>query len=416
MSILKITGPTKLKGEIEVYGMKNAALPCIAATLLTSQTCTLKNVPKITDVMNLLLILQSLGASVVWTDESVVEITCANVDPKTIDRKLVKSMRSSVLILAPMLVRFGEVTLAEPGGCIIGNRPLDAHISVLKGLGCNVSRHQDGLRVETTKLIGGTLFARFSVTATENALMAATGAEGTTVIRLAAREPHVVNLAEMLAGMGARIEGEGSDVMIVEGGATLHGVTHTIIPDQIEIGTFVAAAAATRGQLSIGPVIPEHLDSLCMVMNDLRLPYEFKDDRLIVTSSGNLESFKLQSLPYPGFPTDLQAPFGVVATQCAGTSLIHDPMYEGRMGYVNELIKMGANAVICDPHRVLISGPTPLYGSEIRSLDLRAGATLLIAGILAEGETIINDAQILDRGYYRLQERLSACGAQIESV
>lgn len=413
MSTLRIQGPVKLKGEIPVFGMKNAALPCIAATILTKETCTLKNIPRINDVMNFLDILQSLGAHISWTDDSTVAVTCQHLDLSLLDKKLVKSMRASVLLIAPLLVRFGEVTLSEPGGCIIGNRPLDDHIRVMKGLGADVERQGDALHISAKVLTAAKVFARFSVTGTENGLMAATGAQGTTELRLAAREPHVVSLTEMLIGMGAAIKGAGQDVVYIQGGAALHGVTHTIIPDQIEIGTFVAAAAATRGNVTIGPVVPGHLDSLFVLLDEIKQPYELRGDRLHITPGGSLKSFKLQSLPYPGFPTDLQAPFGVLATQCGGTSLIHDPLFEGRMGYVNELVKMGANAVICDPHRVLVTGPTPLYGQEIRSLDLRAGATLVIAGLLAEGETHIFDAQILDRGYYKLRERLEALGAAI---
>lgn len=416
MATLTIKGSLKLRGEIEVYGAKNAALPCIAATLLTREPCTLRNVPRISDVLNLLAIMESMGANVSWIEPMAITIQCDTIDPSKLDTKLVKSMRSSVLLLGPMLVRFNEMLLPEPGGCIIGNRPLDAHIQVFEGLGCSVSRTKDGLHIVTQALTGNTLSARFSVTGTENALMAAVGASGTTTIRMSAREPHVVCLNDMLERMGATIMGAGTDVVHVRGGEVLLGCDHTIIPDQIEVGTFVAAAAATRSTLDIINVIPEHFDAMNMVMDDMKLSYQYRDNVLSIKPSGQLQSFKLQSLPYPGFPTDLQSPFGVVATQCAGTSLIHDPMFEGRMGYVGELIKMGANAVVCDPHRVLISGPTPLYGTEIRSLDLRAGATLLIAGLLADGETTIHDAQILHRGYFNIKERLEAVGAVMTYV
>lgn len=416
MATLQINGSVKLKGEIEVYGAKNAALPCIAATLLTKETCVLQNVPQIGDVKNLLSIMEGMGARIEWQNEMTLAITCDSIDPNKLDAKLVKAIRSSVLLLGPMLVRFKEMLLPEPGGCIIGNRPLDAHIAVFKGLGCEINRTQDGIHVQTTQLMGGDISARFSVTGTENALMAGSGADGVTTIHLAAREPHVVCLAEMLAKMGAEISGLGTETLHIKGVKEMSGVTHTIIPDQIEVGTFVAAAAATRGTVDIINVIPEHFDAMNMVLDDMKLSYEYRDNVLSILPSGTLQSFKLQTLPYPGFPTDLQSPFGVLATQCAGTSLIHDTMFEGRMGYINELVKMGANAVVCDPHRVLISGPTPLYGTEVRSLDLRAGATMVIAGLLADGTTTIFDAQILDRGYYKLKERLSKLGAVMEYV
>lgn len=416
MATLTIKGSLKLKGEIEVFGAKNAALPCIAATLLTTEPCTLRNVPRIGDVLNLLAIMETMGARIEWIEDMALTIQCDALDPSKLDKKLVKSIRSSVLLLGPMLVRFNEMLLPEPGGCIIGNRPLDAHIQVFQGLGCDVSRSKDGLHIITERLTGDVLYARFSVTGTENALMAAAGAEGVTTIRMSAREPHVVCLSEMLEKMGVAIDGKGLDVVKVKGTSNIKGCDHTIIPDQIEVGTFVAAAAATRSTLDIINVIPEHFDAMTVIMDDMKLRYKYRDNVLSIKPSGTLQAFKLQSLPYPGFPTDLQSVFGVVATQCAGTSLIHDPMFEGRMGYVGELIKMGANAVVCDPHRVLISGPTPLYGTEIRSLDLRAGATLLIAGLLAEGETTIHDAQILHRGYYNIKERLEAVGADMTYV
>lgn len=416
MATLQINGSVKLKGEIEVYGAKNAALPCIAATLLTTDTCVLHNVPQIGDVKNLLSIMESMGAKIEWQTENTLAITCKEIDPQKLDAKLVKAIRSSVLLLGPMLVRFKEMVLPEPGGCIIGNRPLDAHIAVFKGLGCEINRTQDGIHVQTKQLIGNDVSARFSVTGTENALMAASGAQGVTTIHLSAREPHVVNVAQMLEKMGVEIGGLGLETMHVKGTSKLHGVEHTIIPDQIETGTFVAAVAATRGTVDIHNVVPEHFDAMNMILDDMKLSYKYRGDVLSIVPSGTLQAFKLQTQPYPGFPTDLQSPFGVLATQCAGTSLIHDTMFEGRMGYINELVKMGANAVVCDPHRVLISGPTPLYGTEVRSLDLRAGATMVIAGLLADGTTTIFDAQILDRGYYKLKERLSKLGAVMEYV
>ncbi len=413
MAIVKIQGGMKLRGEIPIKGMKNAVLPCIAACLLTEDSVTLRNVPRITDVLNMLQIIESLGGIVTWNEHDVVTITCRNLDVSSLDKKMVKSMRSSVLLIGPLLSRYHEVDLSEPGGCIIGNRPLEDHISVFQSFGADISRIADGLRFTTRGLKGTSLFARFSVTATENALMAASLADSTTVIKLAAREPHVACLSHMLIQMGASISGIDSSTLRVAGVLKLHGCDYTIIPDQIEIGTFIAAAAATRGDLTLAPIDTNYLDAIFALLEKIKLPYEVRGNSLRIPPHGTLKSFSLQTGPYPSFPSDLQAPFGVLATQSSGTSLIHDIMFEGRMGYVNELIKMGANATICDPHRVLITGPTPLYGREIRSMDLRAGATLVIAGLVAEGETIIYDAEILDRGYYQLTERLQAIGASI---
>jgi len=414
MPSVNILGGAKLRGEVPIFGMKNAVLPCIAATILTREPVTLKNVPRITDAANMLKIIESLGGTVEWIEEHTVKIQCDNLDFNLLDKKQVKSMRSSVLLMGPLMARFKQIELSEPGGCILGNRPLDDHIAVFRGFGAEVKRIEGGLKLSATELKGSTFFARFSVTATENALMAASLANGTTTIKLAAREPHVCNLIDMLVGMGARISGRGTSTITIVGIDALKGSTHAIIPDQIEIGTFIAAAAATRGDIHMRPIVPEHLDAVFALMDKMGLPYEINGDSLHVMPNGSLKAFKLQTGPYPAFPTDLQAPFGVVAMQAAGTSLIQETMFEGRLGYINELTKMGGNATICDPHRVLITGPTPLYGREIRSIDLRAGATLVIAALIAEGESTIHDAHILDRGYYKWDKRLAALGAVIK--
>lgn len=415
MSKLIIKGGKKLNGEIILSGMKNAATPIIAASLLTSEECFLENVPKISDVLRMVEIIKSLGAEAEWAGEHSLRICAREIDPKKIDRKAVKSLRSSVLILGSLLARCGEVSLPEPGGCIIGNRPLDTHLFALSRLGAKILRTPQGYDI-SGELRGATIILpEFSVTATENALMAAALTPGRTEIRIAAAEPHVQDLIAFLQKMGAKIKGAGTHTLEIEGVSGLHGARHKIIPDQIEAGTFLALGAVTRGTVTIRGAELAHLDSIISVLERAGVNLKVGDDFLTVSPAG-LTAFKLQALPSPGFPTDLQAPFGVMATQARGTSLIHDPMFEGRMGYVGELIKMGANAVVCDPHRVLISGPTPLYGTEIKSLDLRAGATMVIAGLVADGETIINEADILDRGYENLAERLRALGAEIEKI
>ncbi len=268
--------------------------------------------------------------------------------------------------------------------------------------------------MRTTGLEGReVVLPEFSVTATENLMMAASTAKGRTTIKLAAAEPHVQDLGDFLNKMGARVQGHGTHTVVIDGVDRLHGAEHEIIPDQIEAGTFMVAAALTRGDLKIEHVRPDHLDIVTQRLRAIGASVELGADWVRVTAPDTLHAFKFQSMPYPGLPTDLMAPFGVLATQCAGTTLIHEPLYEGRFGFVNELVKMGANAVVCDPHRVLISGPTPLYGREIKSLDLRAGATLLVAGILADGETILQGAEIIDRGYERIEERFAEVGAEI---
>jgi len=413
-SRLIIRGGKKLSGEIRVRGMKNAATPIIAATLLASEPCVIRNMPKITDVERMLDIIRSLGGIVEWTGDHEVTIDPRRADIKSLDAKAVKSMRSSILLMGPLLARFHEVALPEPGGCIIGNRPIDTHLFALEALGARIEKDGAMILLRTSGLKGATIILpEISVTATENALMAAVLADGRTTIKLAAMEPHVQDLAKFLNAAGARISGIGTHTLVIDGVSKLKGVTHELIPDQIEAGTFAVLGALIKSPLTVRGIDPGHLDIITLNLKKAGVRLSVSGDALSITPSSPLNSFRLLTLPYPGFPTDLQAPFGVLATQCSGTSLIHDPLFEGRLGYINELVKMGANATICDPHRVLISGPTPLYGQEIRGLDLRAGATLVIAALVASGETVIHGADVIRRGYEALDERLAALGADI---
>lgn len=416
-SRLRILGGHSLNGEIRVGGMKNAATPIIAATLLIKERCVLRNVPRLSDVERMLDILRSLGATVEWTGEHELTIDAAKADLASLDAKAVKSMRSSILLMGPLLSRFHEVEIPEPGGCNLGNRPIDTHLIALEALGGKIERVDKNYRLTTTGLKGGLIvLPEFSVTATENAIMAAVLADGRTTIKIAACEPHVQDLAKFLVSAGARIQGIGTHTLVIDGVSSLKGVTHDIIPDQIETATFAVIGALTKGTLRIVGVDPEQLDMTLLVMGKAGVRYTLEDNVLTMLKPASYSAFKLQTMPYPGFPTDAQAPFGLLATQCVGTSLIHDPLFDGRFGYVGELQKMGANATVCDPHRVLISGPTPLYGTEIRGLDLRAGATLIVAGLVAQGETVIHGAEIVDRGYEALDQRLAAVGADIVRV
>lgn len=416
-SRLRIHGGRPLDGEIRVGGMKNAATPIIAATLLIKDRCVLRNVPRLSDVERMLDILRSLGATVEWTGEHELTIDATNADLASLDAKAVKSMRSSILLMGPLLSRFHEVEIPEPGGCNLGNRPIDTHLVALEALGGKIERIEKNYRLTTTGLKGGLIvLPEFSVTATENAIMAAVLAEGRTTIKIAACEPHVQDLAKFLVAAGARIRGIGTHTLVIDGVTSLKGVTHDIIPDQIETATFAVIGALSKGTLRIVGVDPEQLDMILLVMGKAGVRYSLDGNVLTMLKPASYSAFKLQTMPYPGFPTDAQAPFGLMATQCVGTSLIHDPLFDGRFGYVGELQKMGANATVCDPHRVLISGPTPLYGTEIRGLDLRAGATLIVAGLVAQGETVIHGAEIVDRGYEALDQRLAAVGADITRV
>ncbi len=415
MSRLRIQGGKKLRGRLRVAGMKNAATPILAATLLTDEPCLLRNIPRIRDVERMLDILRSLGIKAEWTGDHELRIEAHGADPATLDRKAMRSMRSSVLFLGPMLARFREVEFTEPGGCILGNRPLDAHITALEKLGATCETFEDAYRLKAEKLVGTTIvLPEFSVTATENVMMAAALAKGRTVIKLAAAEPHVQDLGDFLNAMGARISGLGTHTVTIDGVDRLHGTEYSIIPDQIEAGTFMVAAALLRGDLRVEGIRPDHLDIVIQKLESTGARVEIGADWAEVSAPSTLKAIKkLQTLPYPGFPTDLMAPFGVLATQCIGTTLIQEPLYDGRFRFIDELVKMGANAVISDPHQALITGPTSLYGKEIRSLDLRAGATLLLAGLLADGETILHDAEIIDRGYERIEARFVEVGAEI---
>ncbi|KKU73703.1 MAG: UDP-N-acetylglucosamine 1-carboxyvinyltransferase [Parcubacteria group bacterium GW2011_GWA2_47_26] len=423
MSKFVIQGGQRLGGEIRISGMKNAVTALLTATLLTREECRLDNVPRIADVETMLTIIRSAGAKAQWVSDHEVAVEAKGIDSLKLNKHMVCAMRSSVLLAGPLLARTGSLNLPEPGGCIIGNRPLDTHLVAFEAMGVKIERSNGVYELQGKPKAAEIVLPEFSVTATENVLMAAVLAPGKTVIKLAAAEPHVQDLCSMLKKMGARIAGMGTHTLVIEGAQELRGVKHTVIPDQIEVGTFAALAGATHSSLTLYPIVAEHLDSVFTALKRAGVGYESRIknqesriSELKIFPSSSLSGFKIQALPYPGFPTDLQAPFAVLATQCKGTSLIHDPLFEGRMGYVHELIKMGANAIIADPHRVIIAGPTSLSGQEIKSLDLRAGATLVIAGLVAEGETILHDAEVIDRGYENLEVRLKAIGAEIKRV
>ena len=402
-----------MSGTAVISGNKNAATPILAASLLATKKCVIKNVPDIADVRVMIEILKSLGLSIDYSDHTAV-ISPGKLSLKNLNRELVKKMRSSILILGPLLARLGAVDLPEPGGCIIGKRPIDTHLYGLKKLGAIVSSKKGELSLAAKNLAPAEMILpEFSVTATENIIMAALGAKGRTVIKMAAIEPHVQDLINFLNALGAKVAMAPENTIIIDGGRELAGADHTVSPDNIEAGTFAAAALITRGKITLKGVNHSHMDAVYSLLERIGAVLEIGKNTLTIFSRGELHGFKLQALPYPGFPTDLQAPFGALATQCHGASLVHDPLYEGRMGYVQELIKMGAEATVCDPHRVLINGPTKLYGTEIKGLDLRAGATLVLAGLAAHGTTILEGVENLDRGYEKFDERLRGLGAEI---
>ena len=421
MESFLINGQKTLKGEIEVRGSKNAAMPILAAALLTEKPSVIDNLPLIEDVNRFLEIIQSLGGKIEWLGKRRVKINPRNLNLQKLDQSAVKKLRASVLLIPSLLHRFGKFKLAPPGGCLIGVRSIDSHLDAISQLGVKIRRtpayyYYNGSDVSPQEVI----LDEFSVTATENILMLASLLPGKTILKIGALEPHVEDLVVFLRKMGANIKIVSPHQYEIIGKKKLSGAVHKIIPDPIEAGTFMILAATMRSKILIKNVRADHLDlvikklkGMGVRMNICRHRNSLSD--ILMLPSYNLSGIKLQTQPYPGIPTDLQSPFGVLATQANGTSLIFDTMFEGRLKYIDELIKMGANAIIADPHRALITGPTPLYAaSDVNSLDIRSGISLLIAALLAKGKTIIKDTYQIDRGYENIDERLKKLGADIE--
>lgn len=410
-----IKGGRPLAGEIKVSGSKNALLPLLAATLLTNEPCLIKNFPLIQDGENALLILQNLGAKIT-RQKDTVSINASAVNSFQPQREVVRKFRGSVLFAGALLGRCGRVVMPYPGGDIIGSRPLDVHLEVFRTLGANISQTSDHfLKIEAPRLIGAKIvLSEISVTATENAILASVLAEGETIIKLAATEPHVQNLAAFLKKMGAQIEGAGTNTIRIQGVKKLQGVEDTVIPDSDEAMSLAVLAAATRSEVFIKNIEPDFLEAGLQKLKAMAVNFELGKNWLQIKKPLRLyQASKIQSGLYPKLMTDQIPPLAVLATQASGQSLIHEWMYEGRLGYINELIKMGANAVILDPHQVLITGPTPLRGSEVKTLDVRSGMTLIIAALVAEGESVLNETFPIDRGYQKIEERLQKLGADI---
>jgi len=407
-----------LNGEITISGSKNAALPIIAATILAKGKYKISNVPMILDIDHMLSILKDLGAKVAFSN-NVCEIDTTNLNSYEPDSKKVRNIRASILLLGPLLARFKKVRIAHPGGCFIGARPVGTHFKALAELGAEILEDNSCYSLRTDALIGKKIIlSEISVTATENLLMAAALAEGVTEIRLAATEPHVVDLCNFLVLMGSKIDGIGTHTLIVTGQKSLKPADYTICYDQIEAGTIAIAAAASRGIVTIKGFVARDQDILTNLLLEANVHIEILDETtaIIKRSTSYRALNKIRTDIYPNFPSDLQAPMGVLMTQADGTSTILETMFEGRLNYLNELNKMGADCIIKNSHEATITGPTPLFGTTIESFDLRAGATLLIASFIAEGESVIEKAEIIDRGYEKIDERLNALGANIRRV
>ncbi|MFA4814862.1 MAG: UDP-N-acetylglucosamine 1-carboxyvinyltransferase [Candidatus Gracilibacteria bacterium] len=410
-----VQGGVALKGEVSISGSKNAVLPILAATLLTDSTSVLHNVPDISDVHAFIRILSGLGAEVSFSDGTVT-VNPSQVKSSQIDPDLVKHMRASILLLGPLLARFHEVELAYPGGCVLGKRSVHAHLHALTKLGAGVVESSEAIHLKATQLKAAKIImAEASVTATENAVMAAALIPGTTEIRWAAMEPHVQDLCRFLVAMGADIKGLGTDTLIVEGGKPLKGADYTVTPDYLEAGTLTLAAVLTNGDVRIKNCPIQQLDSFWQKLEEVGARFELSENEAHILPHGPLHAIeKLQTSVYPGFATDLQAPFAVLLTQCEGTSRIHETLFEGRLNYLPELENMDANTELLNPHQATITGPTPLKAAPIASCDIRAGAAMVLAALIAEGTTLISDINYIDRGYERLDEKLRSLGAKIE--
>lgn len=423
MESLLISGSTPLIGSIVVSGAKNAALPIMAASLLSAEPLVINNMPNLADIHSTNELLESLGAKVHFNirDNSfshTLAIDAANITNLKADYDLVRKMRASILVLGPLLARFKQAVVSLPGGCAIGARPVDMHLDALKQMGAHielehgyvVAHAEDGLKGADI------LFSKVSVGATENALMAATLAHGKTILRNAAREPEIVDLAECLISMGAKISGHGTDTIEIEGVNALHGATHELMPDRIEAGTFAIAAAATNGRLEINNCRPEHLAAVLHHLRDIGVTVEESQNSMTVyRASKNIAPINFATAPYPNFPTDLQAQFMTLLTIADGVSHVTETIFENRFMHVSELMRMGANVQLQD-NTAIINGVPELKSAEVMASDLRASVSLVIASLCAQGESIVNRIYHLDRGYERLEEKLNACGANIRRV
>lgn len=412
-----IKGQKPLFGEVEVGGYKNAAGAILAATVLTGDDCLIDNLPLVEDTLNLIKILQGMGAKVNWMGQKTVNINCSSLSPENLDSELISKMRVSVLLIGSLLARFKNFRISHPGGDKIGLRPIWTHLDALEKLGAEIKQEREFYEFRTRNLEGREIVLKeFSVTATENLMMASSLARGRTVIKAAAAEPQVQDLGNVLNKMGAKITGLGTHTIIIDGVEKLNGVEHSIIPDLLEAGTLIIAGLASGGEIKIKKMTPGHLDVFLERLKDMGANFEIGDDWVKVYPSLSLRAVRIQAMPYPGFPTDLQPIVAPLLTQSEGKSIIHDPMYENRFGYAQELRKMGADIDIVDPHRILIFGKKPIQGAIIESPDIRAGAALVIAGLAAEGETVINNIFQIDRGYEKIEEKLQKLGADIKRV
>jgi UDP-N-acetylglucosamine 1-carboxyvinyltransferase len=413
MDRIVITGGPRLRGEVQVSGAKNSALPLLASTILGGEECVLTNVPRVVDVMTMGKLLGMLGASVIQEgNRAVVRADVIHSTQAPYD--LVKTMRASVLVLGPLLARWGEATVSMPGGCAIGSRPVNLHLAGLAKLGAEVSIEHGYIRATAKRLKGARIYCdTTTVTGTENLMMAASLAQGTTVIENAAKEPEIVDLANFLVKRGARISGAGTDVLTIEGVRELRGSDHEVIPDRIEAGTLLVAGAITKGSVTVNRCRPDHLEALLIKLREAGATIHINKERVQLSVEQRLKSVDIRTLPFPGFPTDMQAQMVALMTVSEGTSVITETVFESRFMHVEELWRMGADIKV-EGNRAVVTGPTHLAGAPVMASDLRASAGLILAGLAAEGVTEVLRVYHLDRGYERIEEKLRGLGAKIE--
>jgi UDP-N-acetylglucosamine 1-carboxyvinyltransferase len=415
MDKFRIVGGRALEGKVHISGAKNSALPCMAAALLTAEPVTLHNLPYARDIITMRRLLEDLGSTVLMPELRTLKIAASRIETFEAPYELVKTMRASVLALGPLLARFGQARVSLPGGCAIGQRPIDLHLAGFEKLGATVSLEGGDVVARAERLRGCEIyFDKVSVTGTENLMMAAALAEGTTTLVNAAREPEVTDLAELLSKMGARIEGAGKSTMTIEGVPELGGAEHTIIPDRIETGTFIAAAAITGGDLEIAGCNPQHVTAVIDKFRETGARIDQTNAfSLRVRAGDGVRASNVTTLPYPGFPTDMQAQYMALMTLAEGVAIIDETIFENRFMHAMEMIRMGARIRVSG-HRAVVEGARELMGAQVLASDLRASASLVLAGLAAEGQTVIDRVYHIDRGYEKIEEKLRAVGADIE--
>ena len=416
MQKLVIHGGAKLHGEISISGAKNAALPVLCASLLTAEPFAIQNIPHLRDVTTMLALLEQIGVRILTNAPSTTELSAANITNPTASYDMVKTMRAAILVLGPLLARTGQAYISLPGGCAIGMRPVDQHIKGLQAMGAEISIEQGYIRAQAGRLSGARIAMDVvTVTGTENLMMAATLASGTTILENAAREPEVVDLAECLISMGAKIEGAGSDIIVIEGVDHLHGGSHTVMPDRIETGTFLTAVAACGGDVTLTGTRADTLDVVLGKLAEAGADIDTGEDWIRLRMQPRPQPVSLRTAPYPAFPTDMQAQFMALNSIADGTSIMTETIFENRFMHVQELTRLNADIQV-EGNTAIVHGIPQLDGASVMATDLRASACLIIAGLIAQGETIVDRIYHLDRGYEQIEQKLAQVGAHIKRI